>query len=245
MRMSFSPVSACVIGLSIFLLTKLAAIGVGQLGLFDAKLWNLYGFKTMLLLVSVGLIFTSVAAQQGRSLAEYGVRRSAAGTRRVSVAACALAIPMGALGPLSGLVLPGSGMGPLMEQFPGGFIHVLLGVWLWSSFTEEVFVRGLIQSWMDAHTERGIQIRRLFVSTPVLVSGLLFGAFHLTILFAGCDLPTTLRVFVMTAAGGILCAWLRERTQSILPAIVCHVFLNIGSMVGGIIGMLLRSATPA
>jgi hypothetical protein len=71
MRMSFSPVWACVIGLSIFLLTKLAAIGVGQLGLFDAKLWNLYGFKTMLLLVSVVLIFTSVAAQQGRSLAEY------------------------------------------------------------------------------------------------------------------------------------------------------------------------------
>jgi membrane protease YdiL (CAAX protease family) len=229
------------VGLGVFVIVKLLAAGVGQVGLITQGYWYLYGPKTLLLVISGALIALDVGRAHGRTLSDYGVRRGQAGTGRLTLLGIGIGILIGVLGSLAGFVLPGEGMGPLMGRFPPGFVHVVLGVWLWSSLTEEVFVRGVVQTWMDRHVDRGIRFGGLFMSWPVLTSGLLFGALHASILIAGCDLPTTLQICTMTAAGGLLCAFLRERTGSLFPAIVCHVFLNIGGMIGGIIGFVLTS----
>ncbi len=84
------------------------------------------------------------------------------------------------------------------------------------------------------------QRRPLFLSLPVLVSGIFFGAMHLMLLTVGVAPAQVGVIFFFTLAGGILAAYYREKTGSLIPAIGIHASANIfGTIFGILIGTLL------
>jgi membrane protease YdiL (CAAX protease family) len=227
-------------GIAVFVAMQLAAEQVEASGLFPSPLWSQYGFKSLLLIGTLLCMALDVSSRSPRRWADFGFRGTTRSDLLLYIFAIAGGVLIGATGSLAIVLSPAEGMGAVVGRFPG-LLDIILGVWIWSSLTEEVFVRGLVQTWMDDGVRRGVRVGRLFISRTVLASGLFFGLLHLTIARAGCDALTVLIVCTMTAVGGTACAWLRERSRSLLPAVVCHVFLNVGGMVGGIIGMALRS----
>jgi membrane protease YdiL (CAAX protease family) len=117
------------------------------------------------------------------------------------------------------------------------FPQIVLVIWLLSSFSEEVYVRGLVQSWMADrdHVER----IRSAVDPSIISSALLFGAMHSPLMWSPMGVKGGLIIVLSTLGVGSACAVLRARSRSLWPAIACHVAGNVAGVPGGIIGVIL------
>jgi membrane protease YdiL (CAAX protease family) len=124
---------------------------------------------------------------------------------------------------------------PLASQM--SFLQIILVVWLLSSFSEEVYVRGLVQSWVaDLDDAYGI-------SSPfepaIVSSALLFAALHVPLMWSPVGVKGGLPIVLATLCVGFACAVLRARSRSLWPAIVCHVIGNVAGLPGGILGVIV------
>jgi len=115
-------------------------------------------------------------------------------------------------------------------QTPRGLIdltkpQILVFVWVYASICEEVLTRGLLQTLLTRRAEAGAASSR-WLSMPVVVSGLFFGAMHIVLVkFMGFG---AIPVILLATGLGLLAAHYRERTGSLIPAIIVHALFNIG-----------------
>ena len=109
---------------------------------------------------------------------------------------------------------------------PFGFtkIQTILFIWIFSSFCEETLVRGLLQTLLSRSVKAGAAASR-WLSMPVVVSGIFFGAMHLTLLLRMG--PKAILVVVMATYLGLVAAHYREITGSLLLAFLLHMLFNI------------------
>jgi membrane protease YdiL (CAAX protease family) len=115
-------------------------------------------------------------------------------------------------------------------------------VWILASVAEEILVRGYVQSYLAPLMDRGFTVFRLRISLPVILSAVFFAAMHLILLTTGTSLLTTHIIVVFAFFLGLIAAYQRERTGSILPAITAHVSFNMGGVIGGAIYVILQIA---
>ena len=101
-------------------------------------------------------------------------------------------------------------------------LSVVLGIWIWSSLTEEFYMRGFFQSLLNNLKK----YKFIKLSVAVWASGIAFGLIHFSI-YNGDNLFFTLFIVTQAAIMGTLAAYYREKTKSIYPAIMVHVLANI------------------
>ena len=118
--------------------------------------------------------------------------------------------------------------GPMMNT---GFLHTLLFVWIIASICEEVLYRGLIQSFLFPLSKYGFNIFRFRISIPVLVGAFLFGVMHMMLLTMGMDFALVLSIVILAFIMGIVAGYYREKTGSLIPAVIVHIFANIGGYI--------------
>jgi membrane protease YdiL (CAAX protease family) len=106
---------------------------------------------------------------------------------------------------------------------PNSLIELILTIWIWSSICEEVLVRGLMQSFMN-HL-KSIKVFRL--SLPVIISGLFFGAMHLSLLNSKMNIWFVCLTVFNTSIIGILAAFYREKSDSLIPPVLIHIIANV------------------
>ncbi len=114
-------------------------------------------------------------------------------------------------------------------------IEMILTVWIWSSICEEVLVRGLVQSFMQHLKSK----KFLGLSLPVLISGLFFGAMHLSLLFVGMGHWFVSSIVFFTTIIGLLAAYYREKSDSLLPPVIIHILANFVGSIPLIITMII------
>lgn len=148
-------------------------------------------------------------------------------------------LSLGFLASILNLFAGGGGMSPVQGL---SFVQIILLVWVLASVAEEVLVRGYVQSYLEPLSHIGFTVFRLRVSLPVLLSALFFSAMHLILLTTNTPFITIYVVLVFTFALGLVTAYQREKTRSVLPAITAHVSFNIGGVVGGAVYVLLQIA---
>ena len=125
------------------------------------------------------------------------------------------------------------------------FLQIVLVIWILSSFSEEVYVRGLVQSWMAGRTEGeagGVEGGSIF-SAAIVSSAVLFASMHVPLMWSPLGVKGGLPLVLATLSVGWACAVLRARSKSLLPAIACHVFANATGIIGGILGVILYWVT--
>lgn len=109
------------------------------------------------------------------------------------------------------------------------FPQIVVVIWLLSSVSEEIYVRGLVQSWCRAGASPG---------ATVATSALLFAAMHVPIIWMGGG-PVGGGIIVAATLGvGWACARLRERTGSLVLPIALHIAANVSAVPGGILGVI-------
>lgn len=153
-----------------------------------------------------------------------------------------LAIPLGAMCGVLATVLifvtPAQGMFSLMKDKP--IWQVLLMLWIMAPLVEELFVRGLVQTWMDGTAKRTISLGFVRMPVPALTGALLFGAMHLMLLHHGIDGLTTTIIVCMTASLGLVTGYYRAKTKSLAIPLAAHVAFNLASQFVGAIFMIAQ-----
>ncbi len=102
---------------------------------------------------------------------------------------------------------------------------------LLASIAEEVLARGLVQSVLSPLSHKGIFIFRKAFSTPTIISALI-SAFFSTIfffplIFKNRYLLAASLFFLVGFVLGLFAGYNRERTQSLIPAIIIHLFFYL------------------
>jgi len=210
------------LGWAVFVAASLTAKLASQLGMVGGEATSHAVLKTVLVGLSLAIM-----AFSGRRLADFGFRR-ATGVSWLRVILLGLAV--GAVGSLAVILSPAKGMKP-----SGTFWQMILGIWIYSSVTEEIHARGLVQGLLDGYRQHAASVLGLRLSVPVLTGGVLFATLHALLLRTGVDVLTVAIVVVFTFVVGTAAGVLRERYGSLLPAIVIHMAANVGGFLGGVV----------
>lgn len=126
---------------------------------------------------------------------------------------------------------------PGTEDF--SFIQVVILIWIFASIAEEVLSRGLVQSYLSPLGVFGFSIFGFRVSLPVLFAALFFGAMHLPLLMTGLDSFSVFSIVISAFIMGIIAGYYREKTGSIIPAIIIHMLFNITGTIIGLVKDLI------
>ncbi len=118
------------------------------------------------------------------------------------------------------------------EQHPiadkGLLTRIILGLVV-APILEEVVFRGLIQSYLARFKHIGFKIARAFFSYPVIFAALLFSFAHLPMIIRDMNAGLMFIIFFSTYVfcGGILMGYAREKTGSLIPAVIIHFSINL------------------
>lgn len=176
-----------------------------------------FGNHAAMAVISIALILMV----KGGSLREYGFRW---GLPYNYVAMLLWSAGVGILAAIVGVLLPY----PQMQlPFEGGLFQTILLVWIWASISEEMLTRGFIQGYLESLRERGISVGAVHISLPVIVAAIFFGLMHLALLTIGVHRIHVLNIVVFGVALGLIAGYFREKSGSLVPAIVVHAIFNI------------------
>jgi membrane protease YdiL (CAAX protease family) len=214
-------------GLSLFLgVARLLRLGLGSSASASAVVSQIV-LKTALVLVA--LIGWKLL---GRSKGEMGWRRADWWNRSYPVWFVIAAVSMMA----GSVVMIFVGVRhPVASQM--NFLQIVVLIWILSSLSEEVYMRGLVQSWVaDRDDTTGTNSA---FEPSILSSALVFSAMHGPLMWSPLGVKGGLAIVVSTLGVGWACAVLRARSNSLLPAIACNVFGNVAWVPGGVLGVIL------
>lgn len=112
-------------------------------------------------------------------------------------------------------------------------LQIFIYIFVYASICEEIFFRGFIQNFFEPLKLIGIRINKnIFVSLPVILSGILFGLSHLILLTSDASGSAIFRIVMMTTLVGFVAGYFQERHKSILPAITIHMTINLFGLIG-------------
>lgn len=224
-------------------LVRRAAIGVaGGIAVFFACAYALKGalafapeipaalpqvlLKVMIVAVSVG-----AWATLRRPWRDMGWRRPERGSR-VWPWYFVGAVPMGLA--TIGMILTGH-RHPAVAGL--SFPEIVLTIWIVSSVAEEIFVRGLIQSWIAAGSAApDLAADRLVI---VAASALVFACMHVPLMWKGAGVVGGGIIVAATFGVGWAAATVRAKSKSLWHAIAIHVVANMAAVPFGIIGVVI------
>lgn len=132
---------------------------------------------------------------------------------------------------VAGFEIDPSGNG--LESISGmSGLQFFIFVFLCASICEEFLFRGFAQNYFEPFKSRGIHFtKNIFISIPVILSGLLFSSAHLILLTGSTSGSMIFRIVLMTWIGGTIAGYFQEKHQNILPAIVVHMTLNLPGLI--------------
>ncbi len=120
------------------------------------------------------------------------------------------------------------------------FIQIVIFIWFYASICEEILIRGLIQGYLAPFVDRYFVIFKLRLSLPVIVGALFFSFMHIMPLGASLGVFKLLIFLFFAAILGVIAGYYREKTGSLVPAVIVHMMFNIsGSLVDFLVGTSL------
>jgi membrane protease YdiL (CAAX protease family) len=144
------------------------------------------------------------------------------------------------LGVIATVVMLVSGAGSIRVMEGLGFWQMVLLVWLFASVAEEVLVRGYVQGYLEPLRGYGFHAFGMWFSVPVILSALFFSCMHLVLLTTGTGFGAIYVVMVFTFFLGLVAAYHREKSLSVLPPIAAHIAFNIGGVIGAMLFVIAQ-----
>ncbi len=126
------------------------------------------------------------------------------------------------------LLCPQSGESHFAADFT--FWQTVIGVWLIASTCEEILTRGLVVGYLAPLRDRGLRIGGALISTPVIVGAVLFSVMHVPLLVMGIDRCIGIQILVTAFVIGLVAGTYREKSGSLVPAILVHMGANVVGM---------------
>jgi membrane protease YdiL (CAAX protease family) len=204
------------IGLTLLLFVAVYAPASALAAILHLQLATLAPFVMLLTLVTAGVLLRLMASRTPGGLARYGfcvptLRYVGAATivsAPVAVVTALLLTHVHETGPLAGLSLA-----PWLVA-----LYFVVG----ASIQEEVIFRGLLQTTLATGVTPPTAPNPKYGVVASFLVALLFGCIHLVV-----GRYTAVAAFVLGAIAGEF----RRRSGSLVPAIICHSFFNLGGII--------------
>lgn len=145
-----------------------------------------------------------------------------------------LGLGVGILASLLGFFL-NHGEQPLLFEF--SFLQTIVIIWICGTVAEEVLMRGLVQGYLNSLQPYGISIAGVRISLPVFVAAVYFGLMHMGLLTMGASGSFVMFIVLFTFFIGLIAGYYREKTGSLIPALIVHFMANVG---GGVLDYILE-----
>ena len=146
-----------------------------------------------------------------------------------------LSFGIGTVGALILALLP-SQETATFEEFT--FLQTVIFVWIYASICEEILTRGLIQGYLAPFVDHCIGVFKLRLSLPVIVGALFFSLIHIMPLGASLGIYKLIVFLLFATILGVIAGYYREKTGSLVPAVIVHMMFNIsGSLVDFLVGI--------
>ena len=183
------------------------------------------------------------AGLSGGELSKFGFRMARRGQLSRALASGAMAaVAIHALRMGISSVLPDVGGHPSVAG--ASFTHIVITIWILASVSEEVLHRGLIQSFLDPLRSRGLTLPGVRLSLPVVAGAVLFGAMHIMLLTLGASAVYVGLVVGSAIVLGLFAGYWREKTGSLVPAVLIHVLFNVTGEASDWVWDLLAGQGP-
>ena len=115
--------------------------------------------------------------------------------------------------------------------------QTIIKVWILASIVEEIIFRGLILTYLSSRIYTSFSIFRIRITHATLIAAILFSLAHFMLLLKGAGGAQMAFIAVMTFVLGIGAGYFREKTGSLVPAIIIHMLFNIcGEIMGSLVG---------
>ena len=114
-------------------------------------------------------------------------------------------------------------------------MQILIFVFFMASVSEEFLFRGFLLNYLKPLSNSGITIFHRKISTPVIISGLVFGLAHIILFVSGASLFFALRVVFFTAVLGIVAGYYQEKYDNHAYAIIVHMSANFMGFISALI----------
>lgn len=163
--------------------------------------------------IYLGVVLVFIALYSHGKFADFGFTR---GSFRITWRFFAWLLPVIAIG-IVGATVARHGAS-IKLPFGLSKLQSIAFVWIYSSFCEEVLTRGFLQTLLDRF------LGKARFKTTILLSGAFFGAMHL---LAVHEMGPGVVVFATYL--GLIAAYYRQKTSSLLPAMLMHVLFNVCS----------------
>jgi membrane protease YdiL (CAAX protease family) len=144
------------------------------------------------------------------------------------------------LGIAATIVMLFAGTGGVSVMGGLGFWQMVLLVWIFASVAEEVLVRGYVQGYLEPLRGYGFTVFRMRFSLPVILSALFFSCMHLILLSTSTSPMAVYFIMLFTFFLGLVAAYHREKSESLLPPIAAHIFFNVGGVVGAMLFVIAQ-----
>ncbi len=134
------------------------------------------------------------------------------------------------------LSLLGKGIDPSGNRHAGvsgmSSLQFFLFIFIFASVCEEFLFRGFTQNFLHPLNHIRLNISKsVYLSLPVVISGVLFGLGHLILLGTETSGPFIFSTVLMTSIVGTIAGYFQEKHQNILPAIVIHMTANLPGLI--------------
>ena len=116
--------------------------------------------------------------------------------------------------------------------------QTIIKVWILASIGEEIIFRGLILTYLSSRIHTSFSLFRIRITHSTLIAAIFFSLAHFMLLLKGAGAVQMAFISVMTFILGLGAGYFREKTGSLVPAIIIHILFNV-------FGYLLRAITGA
>ncbi len=111
-------------------------------------------------------------------------------------------------------------------------LQFFIFIFLYASICEEFLFRGFTLNVLAPLKSYGFRVNEgIFISIPVILSGILFGLAHLVLLNTETSGPVVFRIVIFTTFLGLVAGYFQEKHKSILPAIIIHMIGNLPGLI--------------
>ena len=193
---------------------------------FDTNLPWLLPLVSQLMIAIPSLVIIIIIAK--RKYEKFGFQRINENKNKIKIIAYSgvLGLVCGILHTLCQYLLISDSNGNDLDSL--NFLQTILIVWILASFSEEIFTRGLIYSYIAQFNYDKIESQKDRNSFPIIISTLFFSGMHLMLLLQGTKLGEVMLICAFAFIIGLIAGYFRDKSGSLIPAIVVHMFGNIG-----------------
>jgi membrane protease YdiL (CAAX protease family) len=110
-------------------------------------------------------------------------------------------------------------------------VQQLLFIVVLASLGEELLFRGFLQNMLNPIKSYGINLYKLVLSLPVIISGILFGLMHFALIGTGASFRFVIQIVIFGTFLGIIAGYFQEKHNNFTYAFIVHMTANLSGLI--------------